>query len=85
MQISRRKIGTINFSYDNADRRTLLTLPNGVTQAYGYDRDSEVTSLIYNHGSTNLGSLTYTYDLDGRQNTVSGSLGAVSTPVYIGE
>ena len=33
--------------YDNANRRTSLTLPNGVAVAYAYDGDSQVIGLTY--------------------------------------
>lgn len=61
------------YGYDNANRRTALTLPNGVVTSYGYDNANELTSLGYASGSTSLGSLTYTYDGDGRRTSrVSG-------------
>ena len=54
---------TSSFSYDNADRRTQLTLPDSATQAYVRDNgahgDSNVTSLTYKDGSTTIGNLTY--------------------------
>jgi YD repeat-containing protein len=43
---------TVAFTYDDADRRTLLTLPNGVTVEYGYDAASQVTGLTYKLGAT---------------------------------
>ncbi len=83
-QISQSGTGTLGFTYDNADRRTLLTLPDAATQAYVYDSgghgDSHVTSLTYKHSTTTIGTLTYTYDPDGRRSTVGGSLAAVTIP-----
>jgi hypothetical protein len=70
----------VDFSYDNADRRILLTLPNGVTQAYLSDRDSHVTSLTSKNGTRTLGTLTYGYGSDGRRTTMEGSLAAVNVP-----
>jgi YD repeat-containing protein len=58
----------VGLNYDNANRRTCLTLPNGVVMSYVYDNASRVTSINYGtNGScisppNNLGGLTYTYD-----------------------
>ncbi len=30
----------VAYTWDNANRRTCLTLPNGVLASYGYDKDS---------------------------------------------
>ena len=73
-------------SFDNANRRTCLTLPNGVLASYGYDKDSRITSLTYGTGGScsnppsNLGNLTYTYDADGRRTALGGSLAALTLP-----
>jgi len=37
----------VGLNYDNANRRTCLTLPNGVVASYGYDNDSRMTSITY--------------------------------------
>jgi YD repeat-containing protein len=34
---------TVGFSYDTANRRSTLTLSNGVNVSYSYDNDSRVT------------------------------------------
>jgi RHS repeat-associated protein len=76
----------VGFSYDNANRRTCLTLPNGVIASYGYDNDSRVTSLTYGTGGScssppsNLGNLTHAYDPDGRRTATAGTLAAVTLP-----
>ena len=49
---------TVGIGYDNANRRTSLTLPNGVTVGYSYDNDSRITGLTYSTGSSQLGNLT---------------------------
>jgi YD repeat-containing protein len=36
---------TVGFQYDNANRRTTLTLPNGVSVGYTYDNDWRVTAM----------------------------------------
>ena len=64
---------SVGLSYDNANRWTCLTPPNGVLASYGYDKDSRVTSLVYGTGGScssppsNLGSLTCSYDAGGRR------------------
>ena len=58
---------TTNFAYDNANRRTSLTLPNNVVVSYSYDNDSHLTGITYQLGSNPLGNLTYTYDQAGRR------------------
>ncbi len=75
--------------YDSANRRTCLTLPNGVLASYSYDKDSRVTSLVYGTGGScssppnNLGSLTYSYDADGRRTATAGSLATVTLPANV--
>jgi YD repeat-containing protein len=50
---------------DDANRRTSLTLPNGLVTEYSYDAASRLTGLTYKNGSTVLGTLTYSYDAAG--------------------
>ena len=57
----------MQFTYDAADRRTTLTLPNGVSTQYGYDTASRLTALTYKLGATTLGDLQYTYDPGGNR------------------
>ncbi|MGO9265480.1 MAG: hypothetical protein ACLQBA_11475 [Candidatus Binataceae bacterium] len=45
-------VNAVDFSYDASNRRTCLTLPNGVIATYGYDADSRLTSLTYGTGGT---------------------------------
>src|SRR5207249_2162765 len=61
------------FTYDNAGRRTSLTLPNGVTVNYSFDVGSQLTGLTYTLGTNTLGNLTYTYDADSRRVATGGS------------
>jgi YD repeat-containing protein len=78
-----------NRAYDDADRKTCLTLPNGVVVSYGYDNDSRPTSITYGTGGScsnppsNLGSLTYSYDADGRRTSMGGGLAAVTLPANV--
>lgn len=46
----------IALAYDDANRRTTLTLPNGILVEYGYDDDAQLTALTYKLGSTTLGN-----------------------------
>jgi RHS repeat-associated protein len=71
---------TASFAYDNASRRTLLALPNGVTANYTYDAASQLTGLTYVNGSTTLGNLTYGYDLVGRRVSSGGSFASNNLP-----
>lgn len=71
----------VGFAYDAANRRTLLTLPNGVTTAYGYDVSNELTGLSYAKGDgTALGTLTYSYDQDGRRTGQGGTFASSLLP-----
>jgi RHS repeat-associated protein len=70
----------VTLGYDNAGRRTTLTLPNGVQVAYGFDNANQLTSLTYTVGSTTVGTLTYAYDGRGRIATRGGTLDATNLP-----
>ena len=70
----------VGINYDNANRRTSLTLPNGVTVGYSVDNDSRITGLTYSAGSTQLGNPIYGYDADGRVTSKNGTLAAISLP-----
>jgi YD repeat-containing protein len=63
----------VGFSNDAASRRTLLTLPNGITVSYTYDDASRLMSMTYQLGQTQLGNLTYTYDNAGRVTAKGGT------------
>jgi RHS repeat-associated protein len=71
---------TVGFGYDNANRRTTLTLPNGIVVEYGYDNANELTGLTYKNGGTTLGALTYSYDNAGRRTQVAGSYARTNLP-----
>jgi RHS repeat-associated protein len=70
----------VSFAYDNANRRTSLTLPNGVSVEYGYDNASQLTSLTYKQGLSLLGDLTYNYDQAGRRTKMGGSFARTGQP-----
>ena len=65
---------------DADGRRQSVTLPNGVNMAYGYDAASQLQSITYTQGSTQLGSLTYAYDLAGRRMGAGGSYARTGVP-----
>ena len=73
----------VGINYDNANRRTSLTLPDGVTVGYSADSDSRITGLTYRVGSTQLGNLAYGYDADGRVTSKSGTLAAIVLPTAV--
>jgi len=75
----------VSFAYDAGSRRTSLTLPNGLVMSYSYDNGSELTGITYMNGSTNLGSLTYGYDLAGRRTSMGGSLAQTALPLGVSE
>lgn len=70
-------------AYDNSDRRTCLTLPNGVTVAYTYDLDGHVTGMTYSAGGTQLGTLTYAYDAGGHVISKGGSMASTGLPTAV--
>jgi RHS repeat-associated protein len=64
----------VSFNYDNADRRSSITLPNGVVANYQYDNSSRLIGITYQRGGSSLGGVVYAYDPLGRRIQVSGSL-----------
>jgi RHS repeat-associated protein len=72
---------TVLLSYDDANRRTSLTLPNGVHAAYGYNDINQLTSIFYTKADDSaLGDLQYSYDAAGRRIAIDGSLASVAAP-----
>jgi len=74
---------SVSLGYDGANRRTTLTLPNGVTVSYAYDNASHLTQLSYGTGgagSTDVGTLTYSYDTAGHVINKAGTLAATTVP-----
>jgi YD repeat-containing protein len=74
---------SIPIAYDNADRRTSLTLPNGILLTYTYDSDSRVTAMIWTLGSTAVGDLEYQYDADNRVIQKTGSFAQTKLPAAV--
>jgi RHS repeat-associated protein len=73
----------VGMAYDNGGRRTSLTLPNGIVIEYAYDDDSRLTGLTYKQGLSTLGTLTYTYDADGKRATVGGTWARTNLPAAL--
>ena len=71
---------TVTIGYDDADRRTSLTYPNGNKIEYAYDAASQLTSITYKDDTTTLGDLTYTYDAAGNRIKTGGSFARTNIP-----
>src|SRR5262249_25016138 len=71
---------TATIAYDNANRRTSLTLSNGVAVNYDYDAASQLTSLTYLRNATTLGTLTYAYNNAGQRIKIGGSYARTGLP-----
>ena len=71
---------TVDLTYDQAGRRTSLTLPNGIDAAYGYDVGGELTSLTYSLSGTSLGDLQYAYNANGQRSQTWGSWARTGIP-----
>jgi RHS repeat-associated protein len=72
--------------YDEAGRRAVLTLPNGVTETYGYTTQSLLESIHYAKADlTSLGEITYAYDPGARRTTVGGSRALTALPGAVTE
>jgi RHS repeat-associated protein len=64
--------------YDDAGRRTKLTLPNGVNVLYAYDIASRLTNITYQAAVTN--QIAYRYDQAGNRVAQSSQLSVFSLP-----
>ncbi|MEW6581547.1 MAG: RHS repeat-associated core domain-containing protein [Actinomycetota bacterium] len=71
---------SVGKAYDNAGRLASVTLPNGVTETYGYGPASHLASIGYQGPAQTLGDLAYGYDKDGRRSRVSGSYARSDVP-----
>lgn len=77
-------VQNVTLGYDEADRRTRVTLPNGIQITYAYDPASQLTGITYKKadGST-IGDLTYAYDAAGRRTAMGGSLARTTLPAAV--
>jgi RHS repeat-associated protein len=69
--------------YDTANRRTSLTLPNGIVVESAYDDDSQLTGLTYKLSGVTIGGLTYGYDAGGRRVSMGGSYARTNLPAAL--
>ena len=78
-----RGTATVLLDYDDANRRTALTLPNGIVTRYTYDDANRLTGILYERAPQNLGNLSYEYDKNGRRTSIDGTLARVMFPQAI--
>jgi RHS repeat-associated protein len=57
----------VGLGYDNANRRTSLTYPNGTNTSYSYDNVSRLTAITHNGPAGLIESLSYVYDAAGNR------------------
>ena len=70
-------------TYDNVNRRSTLTLTNGIVANYSYDQNSNLTGIGYSLNGSLVGDLSYGYDAVGRRVAVGGSMAATGFPTAI--
>ncbi|MCP3870335.1 MAG: hypothetical protein GY703_20035 [Gammaproteobacteria bacterium] len=71
----------VAFEYDVLGRRARLILPNGIVTEYAYDAASRLTDLTYlGADASEIGDLTYRYDVAGNRLGVGGSLARTALP-----
>jgi YD repeat-containing protein len=68
----------VGLGYDNANRRTSLTYPNGTSTSYGYDVASRLTSITHLGPSGIIEALTYQYDAAGNRTSLTRNNGTAS-------
>ena len=73
----------VSIAYDHADRRTSLTLPNGIVVEYGYDDSSRLTGLTYKQSGSTIGTLTYAYDANGQRTSAGGTYARTGLPAAL--
>ena len=74
---------TVSFVYHNSNRRSTLTLPDGMVMTHSYDDASELAGITYQLGGSTLGNLTYSYDLAGRRSGLGGSYARTGLPLPV--
>ena len=71
----------VGIKYDNANRRTSLTLPYGIVVGYtSYDGDSRVKGMTWTPSGNPVGDLEYNYDADRRVIGKTGSFAQTNLP-----
>jgi len=72
----------IGFGYDNADRRTSLTMPGNLAVGYGYDDASQVLSMSFTRSGLRS-RYRLRVRLCGRRATTSGSYARLNLPAAV--
>lgn len=67
---------SVDVAYDKNNRRTSLTYANGTSTQYSYDRASQVTAITHTGPGGIIEQLSYTYDAEGNQTSVTRANGA---------
>jgi YD repeat-containing protein len=70
------------FTYDFRGNKLTEVDQSGRTTKYVYDLAGQLTSMTYAFGTSDAGTVSYTYDLDGRQKTVKDELNNTTTNNY---
>jgi RHS repeat-associated protein len=80
-----RGVEVVTFDYDDANRRTAVTLPSGIRIESSYDAASQLTGLDYRQGVGGplLGNLTYSYDRAGQRTKVGGTWACTGLPAAV--
>jgi RHS repeat-associated protein len=73
----------IGLAYDAANRKSSVTLPNGIVATPSFDAANQLLALSYNLSGTHIGDLAYTYDAAGRRITQTGSLATLNVPTSV--
>ena len=68
----------LGLGYDNANRRTSLTYPNGTSTSYVYDVASRLTNINHLGPSGIIEALTYQYDAAGNRTSLTRNNAAAS-------
>ncbi|UQP96026.1 RHS repeat-associated core domain-containing protein [Xanthomonas arboricola pv. pruni] len=72
---------TVLFDYDDIDRLSLATLPNGVAAAYTYDNADQLTGLAWQKaGQASIGSIGYGYNPLGQIVAQTGGFSSQALP-----
>lgn len=83
--VSGAAAGTIGFSYNAANSRTALTMPNGVSTMYAYDATGRLLSLVNQVvGSPSpVSAFTYTYNGLGDRTSLAQERSALSVTTFL--
>jgi len=70
----------VAIAYDDANRRTSVTLPDSIAEQYAYDTADRLTGITYKLGASTLGDLNYSYDVAGQRNGAWGTYARTGLP-----